>query len=207
MSGHLWKKASRASFCFLQFRKRSAHCQASWGVKIVRKLNVVPCVTPYSQQLRNNYFWLLPEPSKFLTRGELKLKSFWPFLLQVRVLFPLLSYSWTCLVSKEQLFKILFRQHPRISLKSVFGFAFKNLSSPHLQRPQSLDVFGFPIPCAYGSTRGSFCTLKLCQLYLGVGEPSRETQVRLIFCPYCGVPTMLHSGLDGATEGRKKELY
>lgn len=41
---------------------------------------------PYSQQLRNNYFWPLPEQSSFLTRGELKLKSFWPFLLQVRVL-------------------------------------------------------------------------------------------------------------------------
>lgn len=160
--------------------------------------------SPYAQQLRSNYFWLLPEWASFLTMWELKWKSYWPLLLQVTVLFPLLSYLWACLVSKGQLFKILVRELPRKSLKCVFVFPFQNISNPDLHRAQRL-VFEFPIPSVVCSTRGSFCTLKLCQVYLGFGEPSWEMQVRLIVCPYSAVPKILHSGLDGATEGRRKE--
>ncbi len=42
-------------------------------------------------------------------------------------------------------------------------------------------------------------TLYLSHLYVGVGEPSSETQVRLISCPYSAVPTTLQMGCDGAT--------
>lgn len=107
--------------------------------------------------------------------------------------------------SKGRLFKILDRELPRKSLKCVFVYVFQNLSNPDLQRAQRLDVFERAVPSVVCSTRGSFCTLKLCQVYLGFGEPSREMQVRLIVCPYSVVPKIWHSGLDGATEGRKKE--
>lgn len=152
------------------------------------------------------FFWLLPEWASFLSRWELKWKSYWPLLVQVTVLFPLLSYSWVCFVSKGQLFKILVRELPRKSIKCGFAFAFQNLSNPDLQRAQRLDVFEFPIPSVVCSMRGSFCTLKLCQVYLGFGEPSWETQVRLIVCPYSAVPKILHSGLDGATEEKKEGI-
>lgn len=39
----------------------------------------------------------------------------------------------------------------------------------------------------------------LSHLYVGVGEPSSETQVMLILCPYSAVPTTLQLGCDGAT--------
>lgn len=107
-----------------------------------------------------------------------------------------------------QLFKILVRELPRKRIEVwFFLFAFQSLSSPELQRAQRLGDLEIPVPFVVCSTRGSCCTSKLCQLYVGFGEPSWEMQVRLIVCPYSAVPTILHSGLDGATEGRKKQEY
>lgn len=50
-----------------------------------------------------------------------------------------------------------------------------------------------------GNCRRTFLTSYASHLYVGVGEPSSETQVRLIFCPYSAVPNNLQIGFDGKT--------
>lgn len=185
---------SRSSFCLPSSQKATWSLSSKLRYKDtpVQNLNVIPHAMPLHPATEKELFLAS-------SRVRAEVKTLLTIVTSGDSPFSLLSDLWVCLTSKGQLLKILVRELPKKSLKCVFVFAFQNLSNPDLQIAQTGDVFEFLIPSVVCRARGSFCTLKLCQVYLGFGEPSWELQVRLIVCPYSAVPKTLHSGLDGAT--------
>ena len=66
------------------------------------------------------------------------------------------------------------------------------------------DLLSVVLGC--GATRGMFRTSRLFHLYVGVGEPSADRQVRLMFWPYSAFPWVLQMGVDGATRQIKWKM-